>query len=298
MFKIKNCNFSIRFLLPFVIGSIAGGVLYLAIGWWGFLLIFPYIGGCISAGIIVSSCLRGKDKDLGRKIAILSISPVFLIFLGLIQRENLQIEETVFYAAFFLSSGVFTRVLIHYAVAKIGGPLIWGRGFCGWACWTAAVLDWLPIAENRPIPRKMIFLRWPVLLISLLVPVLFLIAGYDYQRLHIDTAQGKQGQLLWFIAGNLFYYASAVFLAFIYRKKRAFCKIMCPVSLVMKPGTCFTLIRKKPTGNNCINCGKCNEICPMDVDVMSMIGSGMPVRSTECIICGQCVNVCPVSAVD
>ncbi len=42
---------------------------------------------------------------------------------------------------------------IHYAVAKIFGPLIFGRGWCGFACWTAMVLDFLPYKEPKE-PRK------------------------------------------------------------------------------------------------------------------------------------------------
>ena len=32
------------------------------------------------------------------------------------------------------STGVFEAATIHYAVAKIFGPLIFGRGWCGYAC--------------------------------------------------------------------------------------------------------------------------------------------------------------------
>ncbi len=41
---------------------------------------------------------------------------------------------------FFLFTGVFEAATIHYAVAKIFGPLVFGRGWCGYACWTAMVL--------------------------------------------------------------------------------------------------------------------------------------------------------------
>ncbi len=261
------------------------------------MLIFPYIGGCITVGILVSSRFQGAKKDIGRRIAILAISPIFLVFLGLLQRENLQLEETIFYGAFFLSSGIFTRVLIHYAVAKVCGPLIWGRGFCGWACWTAAFLEWLPINENVSIPQKYTMLRYPVLLLSILVPLIFIWTGYDYVRHQIDPAHGKEGQLIWFLVGNGIYYLAAVILAFVFRKKRAFCKILCPVSLVMKPASSLARIRKRPTHNKCISCNKCNEMCPMDVDVMGAISFGKAVTSTECISCGQCSNVCPVGAV-
>ena len=56
---------------------------------------------------------------------------------------------------YYLFAGVFEAATIHYAVAKIFGPLIFGRGWCGYACWTAMVLDLLPykIPKN---PRKKI----------------------------------------------------------------------------------------------------------------------------------------------
>ena len=44
----------------------------------------------------------------------------------------------------YLFTGVFEAATIHYAVAKIFGPLVFGRGSCGYACWTAMVLDFLP----------------------------------------------------------------------------------------------------------------------------------------------------------
>lgn len=40
---------------------------------------------------------------------------------------------------YYLFTGVFEAATIHYAVAKIFGPLIFGRGWCGYACWTAMV---------------------------------------------------------------------------------------------------------------------------------------------------------------
>lgn len=53
-----------------------------------------------------------REKQTGRKIAILLMSPVFLLFLGIMQRENLQLEETVFYLAYFIAGGIFTRALL------------------------------------------------------------------------------------------------------------------------------------------------------------------------------------------
>ena len=63
-----------------------------------------------------------------------------LVYLGLICQENMQIEGFWYY----LFTGVFEAATIHYAIAKIFGPLLFGRGWCGYACWTAMVLDFLP----------------------------------------------------------------------------------------------------------------------------------------------------------
>jgi ferredoxin-type protein NapH len=292
-------NKNLNAYLAFLIGILIAFLLYFFFHWWGFLLIFTWIGGWITAGNIISLNKKGIKKDIGRKISILMISPVFLIFLGLMQRENLQLEETIFYIA----AGWFTRVLIHFTIAKIFGPFIWGRGFCGWACWTAAVLEWLPISDNKTIPVKYTKFRYVVFLISILVPVIFIYSGYDYYNHQLKEngnligESAKYHQLLWFIFGNGIYYASAIPLAFIFRKKRAFCKIACPVSLVMKIQTVFSIIKRRPTEKKCIECEICNRNCPMDINVMNYIIKSKKISSTECILCGMCVNVCPVSAI-
>jgi polyferredoxin len=219
------------------------------------------------------------------------------------QRENMQIEETVIYLAYFISTGIFTRVLIHYAIAKVFGPLIWGRGYCGWACYTAALLEWLPIKENKPIPKKYTYIRIPVLIVSILIPFVLIQSGYDYMSKHIDSSitsfieSKKFDQFIWFLTGYILYYILGIILAFVFKKKRAFCKIFCPVSLVMKLPTRVSLLKIKPSGNKCIKCGKCNEVCPMDIDVRRYIENGKKVLSTECILCRNCANICPAKAV-
>jgi polyferredoxin len=288
-------------LVPLLIGTVLSVSLGLTI-WVGFFFVFIPIGLSISIGSFLS--IRYNNPDLGRKISLSVISLVFLVFLGIMQRENMQLEETVIYFAYFISTGIFTRVLIHYSIAKVFGPLIWGRGYCGWACYTAALLEWLPIKENKTIPKKFTYIRIPVLIVSLLIPFILIQSGYDYYAGHIDSSinsffieSRKLDQFIWFLAGYISYYIIGIILAFVFRKKRAFCKIFCPVSLIMKLPTRIALLKIKPSGNKCIQCEKCNGVCPMYIDVKKYIEKGQKVLSTECIYCRNCANICPAKAI-
>lgn len=277
-------------MLPFLIGLALAILLYSTSGWWGFWVIFPWIGFSISTGMLVRSLLKGKKKIIGRKIAILMILPCLLIFIPIVNNENFQLEGVIL----IVLVGLFGKGFIHYLIAKILGPIIWGRGFCGWACWTAAILDWLPITGKRKeINTKYKHLRFLSLLISIIIPVYLVFAlSYDVWGNYISNKE-----MIWMFTGNVIYYAFGIPLAFVLNDKRAFCKYLCPVSLVMIPSTKISLINIKPTGNECIECGNCNKICPMDIDVMSYISNNKKVNHAECILCSDCQVVCPVNAI-
>ena len=196
-------------LIPLSIGIVLSFSLGLTI-WKGFFFVFIPIGASISLGNFINKF----KPNMGRKISLTLIALVFLLFLGLYQHENLQIEETVIYFAYFISTGIFTRVLIHYAIAKVFGPFLFGRGYCGWACYTAALLEWLPINENKKIPEKCTYIRIPVLVISLLIPFILVANGYDYINKHIELP--KTYQFIWFLVGNIMYYVIGVLLAIIF----------------------------------------------------------------------------------
>jgi ferredoxin-type protein NapH len=284
----KDLRLMVKFI-PAAIGIMIGLILYFRFRWWGFLVLFPWIGISISIGIHLGQILAREKKTFGRKVSILLIMPALLFFVPLANHENLQLEGVML----LVLAGIFTKGFIHYAIAKIFGPLIWGRGFCGWACWTAAILDWLPIKKEGTVSPGLKNLRYLALAISLFLPMV-LVFGMNYD---VHSQYLRKAELGWMLIGNVIYYLFAIPLAFFFKDKRAFCKIACPVSLVMKVPTQLALIRKRPSGIPCTQCGLCNEVCPMDNDVMSFISKGRKVMDTECILCGECTIHCPVGAI-
>ena len=280
----------IRSFVPFFIGSFIGLLLFYLLQWWAFLIIFPWIGLSITTGIIISYYLKGEKKITGRKITLLMVFPCLFLFVPLINNENFQLGGVLL----IVLVGFFSKGFIHYAIAKIFGPLIWRRGYCGWACWTAAVLEWLPIKHQKTVDPKLKKIRFLTLLISAAIPVyLVFVLNYDVRNNYL----WKNTELAWMFVGNGIYYAVGIPLAFILKNKRAFCKVACPVALVMIPSASVGLIKLKPSGNECIECKKCNKVCPMDIDVMSYISNNKPITHSECILCDDCKVVCPQHAI-
>ena len=101
-----------------------------------YLINFSYIGASISLGLF----LYVKRVSYARNVVQFLVGTYMLVYLGILSNENMQIEGFWYY----LFTGVFEAATIHYTVAKIFGPLLFGRGWCGYACWTAMILDLLP----------------------------------------------------------------------------------------------------------------------------------------------------------
>lgn len=242
-----------------------------------YLFNFSYIGLSLSVGILL---FLKKYKNF-RRIVQLLVGLYMLVYLGIICNENMQIEGFWYY----LFTGTFEAATIHYAVAKIFGPLLFGRGWCGYACWTAMVLDFLPYKQPQQPRKKLAWIRYITFAASfLLVAALFLAKVGNMERI-----------MFWaFLVGNTVYYGIGIALAFVFQDNRAFCKYICPITVFLKPMSYFSLLRIKCDAGKCISCGKCKWVCPMDVDVTEP--SGKRVNGTECILCMECVRNCPSDA--
>lgn len=269
-----------RYVLPlgmWLLFEIVAVSLWLTMDNIFYLVNFTYIGSCLALGILFYS----KGNRYARNIVQFSIGLYMLVYLGILCNENMQLEGFWYY----LFLGVFEASLIHYAVAKIFGPLLFGRGWCGYACWTAMVLDLLPYKIPEQ-PRLAIgFIRYIVFLGSFLfVGALFL--------LHIPNMSKV---MFWsFIIGNVLYYGIGIILAYALHDNRAFCKYICPITVFLKPASYFSLLRVKNNVEKCISCGECIKRCPMDVDMVD--NSPKRLHGTECILCMQCIDECPTNA--
>ena len=242
-----------------------------------YLFNFSYIGTSIAIGFL----LFQLQYKYARRIAQFLVGAYMFVYLGLMCNENMQIEGFWYY----LFTGVFEAATIHYAVAKIFGPLIFGRGWCGFACWTAMILDLLPYKIPQQPRKKWGWIRY----------IAFVLSFVFVSGLFLAQVKNMEQIMFWlFLIGNSFYYIVGIFLAFALKDNRAFCKYICPITVFLKPASYFSLLRIKCDKSKCVSCGKCKKVCPMNVDVTD--NSRKRKNGTECILCLECKNICPKNA--
>lgn len=268
----KYCTAIILFLVFEVIAI----WLWLSTGNLFFLLNFSYLGISIGGG----AALLAAGWKYGRELTQFLVGSYMLVFLGLICRENMQIEGFWFY----IVSGIFTGATLHYLIAKIFGPLLFGRGWCGYACWTAMILDLLPYKTPKGERRKLGFIRYIMFALSMAI-----VAGLLFMR-----EANHSTMFTLFVAGNVFYYVFGITLALLFKDNRAFCKYICPITVFLKPMSYYSRLRIRCDESKCIKCGKCLKVCPMNVEVCK--DSRNRKNATECILCQSCTKVCPARA--
>jgi len=242
-----------------------------------YLFNFVYIGTCVAVGLF----LHMKKIKFARQIVLFAVGSYLFVFIGIISNENIQIEG--FWVLLF--NGVFYAAVLHYLIAKIFGPFLFGRAWYGYACWTAMILELLPYKTPKAPRKKYGYIRYIVFSVSLAIGVILFFKQAPYR-----------GNIMFlsFIAGNILYYAIGITLAFVLKDNRAFCKYVCPITVFLEPASYFALLRIKIGSDKCISCNKCKKACPMDVDMTD--NSRKRINGTECILCMNCIDTCPQKA--
>ena len=66
---------------------------------------------------------------------------------------------------------------------------------------------------------------------------------------------------------------------------------MCPLGAIYGLLNIISFLQLKIDREKCIECNRCNTVCPMDAAPLHNL------RSAECIRCGKCIAACPEEAI-
>lgn len=204
----------------------------------------------------------------------------------------------------------------HKTAFYVSGILIFlgailGRFVCGWLCPFGLVQDLLykiPFIKKIKTfkgDRILRLLKYIVLAVFVILLPLFLLGDYGTGIPWFCKYICPSGVLFGGIpltainesiresAGFLFDYklvilAVNVLLAIIIY--RPFCKYICPLGAIYSLFNRVSVLRIRNNEPECIKCGKCEQVCKMNIRVTEDL------NSPECIRCGLCVKKCPTGS--
>jgi ferredoxin-type protein NapH len=198
------------------------------------------------------------------------------------------------------SSGITSALAFFIAISFVVliGTLLYGRRFqCSSIClfngFAAEVFDpAIPLVGKRKKmkPRTLRFmniLRWVFLGVALFFIAywaLYLLGITITSNIDIITKIESYKYLVGELLMSLFFW-----IAFI---GRGYC-YYCPLGTVLS-GFARIAGQKISTNNTkCVQCNRCNDICPMTIDVKGKAINGKNVQDIRCVGCGHCVDDCP-----
>ena len=201
----------------------------------GFVLL-GYIGLIAGVGVGGYIALPDRFRPYSRKITMFLVGTLLLVTAIVSDHGNMQIEG-LFFA---LMAGVAPYVVIHFLIAKIAEPLVFGRLWCGWACWYGMIFDMLPypFSYYRRTDRRLRHLRYIHFAVGLGI-VALLWYGFGF-----NGALGHAG-LYWFLLGVASYYIIGIVMALVLKDNRAFCKYLCPISVPLKLSSRYSLFQNR-----------------------------------------------------
>jgi ferredoxin-type protein NapH len=267
-----------------------------------FMIVFTVVGLCVFAykqqvqyfflfagiGVAQAFCewltiFYPAKKQVIRRIFQAFVGGILFIWLSLRVGVNFQFTQIV---VGFLG-GFTTAAFIQFIIARIVFPFFVGNGFCSRACWDGAIFelvqDKLPKAEH---PKK----RNEVIAFSYLIGSILVGAIVSSTN---NPAINESASRYWIVGENLVLLTLGVGLSGLWGS-RIYCRTFCPFISVSGIFSRFSVFKITPINYaKCTSCGKCNESCPMLVDVRESVKNNKRINNKSCIVCEHCVTACP-----
>lgn len=181
--------------------------------------------------------------------------------------------------------------------------VLFGRAICGFICPFGLIQELL---YKIPFPKKRLWKGFTYVKYVILLVFVFLLPVVSVNTVgmgapafceYICPAGTLEGGIpllathpeLRQIVGALFSFKACILLLTLIGCLmicRFFCKVMCPLGAIYGILNKISLYHMEINTENCVSCGKCHAVCPMDVNPAENPDSA------ECIRCGRCVEGC------
>ena len=195
--------------------------------------------------------------------------------------------------------GIVTGSLVIFALL-FGSALVLGRGFCAYVCPAGALQDHVARGRSRRFPQRafgwLTYVVW-VAWLGMLAFFFRRAGGISGISFAFQTTSGlsvaDRSSLIAYLMVVLVFFLLALLFG-----RRAACHTICWIAPFMVLGRKLGAMLRVPAVSvtsdpaSCVDCRKCDGVCPMSLPVSRMHRNGV-VSSSGCILCGNCVDVCP-----
>jgi len=227
-----------------------------------------------------------QHRQLFRLIVQTMVGGFLLFYLSIVIGVNFQYPQIIFDTA----EGIVTGALIQTIVARVLLPFVLGNAFCSRACWTGLFFELTNTKSCKKIFKRNNYIAWGYL-IAVTIAAIILI------RMLINPATDESLRRAFIIGENIYIVAVGFMLTF-FLGSRAYCRLLCPfltISGLIAPWSYFKVRTVKKDA--CISCSKCNNSCPMLIDVKEYAEKNMAINHRQCILCERCVSACPIEVI-
>ena len=203
---------------------------------------------------------------------------------SIVQILGLGLTAIGFFINFKWTMGIIMLLVV------IGGTI-----YCGWLCpygtlqeFANKLARFFKIKQKKmpkAIHKYLKYMRYIVLLLNGLITssIVFSIMSFEPRNNLISLLMGYTPAIIALVVLIGFILLSMVY-------ERFYCNYLCYEGAkygLMSLARPITIHRDK---DKCINCGKCDSVCSMNIEVSKF----EVLRSPECINCFKCVDDCPV----
>jgi len=188
-------------------------------------------------------------------------------------------------------------------VLWLAATLALGRGFCSWGCFYGGWDDGFSRIRKKRVIRKISdtwkWMPFAVLLMVAITAALSLVPTYcdwicPFKAVtEFEKVTGVESASKAAIFISLF--GGLVVVLPVLTKKRTQCSFLCPLGAINSMSNKITPFTIKVDRENCNNCYKCVEVCPLYAITRDDVKNGK--ASIFCSKCGKCVDACPHKAI-
>ena len=172
-----------------------------------------------------------------------------------------------------------------------------GRTYCGWVCPINTLLERVDAIRQRfhlPDTNLGVFTKYWILVIVLAVSVLTGIPAFEM----VSPIGILMRNLLYGLGWS--FLGIGILIGFeLTVSRRGFCRYLCPLGAFYGLIGRLSPLQMRFNPIRCIQCGKCEAVCPMgEVPLkIALSGQGTRVDGAECLKCMLCLEVCPTKTI-